>query len=796
MCSNPFGIVDNQLLFQCSRKKCGEQYCSSCVQAVRGSPPKRLFVCITCKNEVTPERNMLIEKHIIWKSMCKLYGIQSLLDLKEDSNRMSCDSILQNIGFRLIHLQSRLNTLQNKTAKENSINSTDEQLISDVKQLCANLRNLVGEVKKTDQGMDLRGIIVGDCLEKYKKAMKHFDRLCHVLVESMVKFQTVNNNVTSNVSHAHEQHIKELYRMNDLDKLPSEQNIKAIDGILEDIDFRRKCLSSSLESTALLLKDRIKLIENDLERAKKKLETISIVEEEFKYLRQCLQTIEGYIDAYDKLLRDDQLQDIPCSKFILLLEKMRVRTEELEIFNNFQQTGKLMRTWQNDYGKDDEFKPKVIDLFKAIEQDVKHLLDNTSCSYSLSYKVGVIGHGSVGKSALIMNLAEIKEYSSMIAVERSTFGYLQFDTLIYKGPDNGKIIPITFIDIEGATDTDESKSIGNYIELINKADCDMYIIVFDDLFNGHNDICQKHIENNLKRKCLLVRSKADLLFNQYFQQARQEKYEKTGSKDYHMKIALNKTRNHALKTFDDKRLNSKVYLTAAMCDDNLEGVSFAEFDINELKKKLNELAITDLRVGRICNLAIRAAITVVNTCFRRGYTVSQANYKWLAAGASIIPFLDELPAYFGREKIRQAFVIHDSCAATNAVCRTKNSVEQYLMERKLTVPKEYLISGEFKYLRPRKTDVQQKPNKERTSRNIPTLLSHKAVTIAGESFVVLGAVGKVAGDAARVLVPTAAATLRAVSIASIVVGAVLTPIFAAWSFYSTGQRMTEELHSI
>jgi hypothetical protein len=107
-----------------------------------------------------------------------------------------------------------------------------------------------------------------------------------------------------------------------------------------------------------------------------------------------------------------------------------------------------------------------------------------------------------------------------------------------------------------------------------------------------------------------------------------------------------------------------------------------------------------------------------------------------------------------------------------------------------------LISGEFKYLRPRKTDVQQKPNKERTSRNIPTLLSHKAVTIAGESFVVLGAVGKVAGDAARVLVPTAAATLRAVSIASIIVGAVLTPIFAAWSFYSTGQRMNEELHSI
>jgi hypothetical protein len=296
MCSNPFGIVDNQLLLQCSRKKCGEQYCHSCVQAVRGSPPKRRFVCITCKNYVTPERNTLIEQHIIWKSMCKLYGIQSLLDLNEDSDKMSCDSILQNIGFRLIHLRSRLDTLQKKLAKENSINSTDEQLISDVNKLCSSLKDLVEQIKKTDQRMDLRGIIVSDCLEKYKKAMKHFDRLCHGLVENMVEHQTVNNNVTSNVLDDHEQHIEELYRMNDLDKLSSVQNINAIDGILEDIDFRRKCLSSSLESTVLLLKDkpdRMKLVEKDiLMHMTNCYEIISFqkfyVQNLFYYLKRCV----------------------------------------------------------------------------------------------------------------------------------------------------------------------------------------------------------------------------------------------------------------------------------------------------------------------------------------------------------------------------------------------------------------------------------------------------------------------------------------------------------------------------
>jgi GTPase SAR1 family protein len=86
---------------------------------------------------------------------------------------------------------------------------------------------------------------------------------------------------------------------------------------------------------------------------------------------------------------------------------------------------------------------------------MQHLFTDYNWIYSLSYKVGVIGHGSVGKSALVMKLAEIEEFSSMIAVERSTFGYLQFDTLVYKDPENNKIIPISFIDIEGATDTDE-----------------------------------------------------------------------------------------------------------------------------------------------------------------------------------------------------------------------------------------------------------------------------------------------------------------------------------------------------
>jgi GTPase SAR1 family protein len=797
VCSNPFGIVDNQLLFQCSEAKCGEQYCNSCVQAIRGSPPKHSFVCITCKKEVTPERNMLIETHIIWKSMCKLYGIQSLLDLK-DSKSILCNPILKNIQIRRDHLKSRLDTIKSRLDSENnqgreqdSRSSFDKQLIDDVNNLYIVLENLTERLKEIDHEMRCRGIIVKSCLEKYKKAMKHFDRLCYTSTKSMVRPRSNDTTITTDVFDAEKEEIKQVYRMNGLDTLSSEQNIQAIDDILKDIDFREHWL--------LVLKNTMS--SSDINKVEKALKKISAVKEELNCLHGSLEAIKSYTDAYDKLLRDDQYPEIPCSKFILLLEKMRVRTEELEILNSFPQIGELMRIWQNDYGKDEEFKPKVIDLFKAIELDVQHLFTDYYWIYSLSYKVGVIGHGSVGKTAITMNLAEIKEYSSMIAVERSTFGYLQFDTLVYKDPDNNKIIPFSFIDIEGATDTDESESIGNYIELIKKADCDIYIIVFDNFFGDHNRICQEYIENDLKRKCVLVRSKADLLFNQYFRERTGENYEKTLSEKFDVDTVLGEIRNHASKTFDDKRLDSMIYLTAAVCGDNLKAADFAEFDMNKLKKKLVEFAMTDFREQRLCNLAIRAAITVVNTCFRRGYTVSQTKYKWLAAGASLIPFLDELPKSFGRKKIRQTFGIHDISAVTNTKHEAKDSFEEYLREKKLTVPNEYLRSGEFKYLRPRNTNeattnTNVQLNKGRTSRNTPIVLGHQALSIAGNSFVVLGTVGKVAGDAARIVAPTATATLRIVSIAGIVVGVVLTPIFAAWSFYSTGQRMNEELHSM
>jgi hypothetical protein len=69
-----------------------------------------------------------------------------------------------------------------------------------------------------------------------------------------------------------------------------------------------------------------------------------------------------------------------------------------------------------------------------------------------------------------------------------------------------------------------------------------------------------------------------------------------------------------------------------------------------------------------------------------------------------------------------------------------------------------------------------------------------ALRATGHIVARLGTIVSVSDDAARVIVPIAANSLRAISIAGIVVGIIFTPVFAAWSFYSAGKRMNKHLH--
>lgn len=757
---------------------------------------------------------MLIEQHIIWKSMSKLYGVQSLLDLLVDSKLQSCHTLKVSMNIRLIHLRAGLNTLKfwlespnnQKRNQEDSFRTfdalLDKQLIDNVEELCEKLDVLMNRVKETDQAM-LRDVDMQRCLKKYKEAMKQYDHLCDTLINAIKTLETNSNKVITNKVGTHKEHIREIYRMDALDKLSSKQEIEAIDDILQDIAFRKICLSSYFEvakSSATGKRNAIKSLEIDLGQAKEKLEVISIVEEELKYFRQKLQAVRGYVGEYDRLLRDKELNEIPGSKFIWLLESMRVRTEVLQMSEHFPKTTYLMEQWQDHYGKGDEFKPKAIDLFKTVEVEVKDLFDHRNWIYSVPYKIGIIGNNNVGKSALAIELANVKEFSPMIVTGRSTFGYLSFDTRHYKNPRaQQKVIPITFVDVEGATDNDESRSIGNYIDLIEKADCDLYIIVFDKPFDDHNRTCQNHIKM-LKRKYLLVRSNADLLFNKLFREENGEKYKNETSENPSIIRTLRRMTCVTLQTFDDDRLKSKVYFTAVVCDaDNLKHAPFAEFDLEKLKKQLVELAITDSRSQRIHDLIIRTVTTVINTCFRRGYVIAKTKYRVAAAVASIVPFADEAFIGRGNEKICQATGIHDHSWLTNVIRGTTNSLEMYLTDKGLIVPQNHLKSGHFKYLKPRATEqttIASEKSGTHEGKTTQCDNHHKNVGVAGQGVRIIGGVVSAADNIARFIAPSTSVVLRTVSKVGIVASVVVTPLFVFWSFYSTGERMSIELHSI
>ncbi|CAM4755321.1 unnamed protein product [Rotaria magnacalcarata] len=376
----------------------------------------------------------------------------------------------------------------------------------------------------------------------------------------------------------------------------------------------------------------------------------------------------------------------------------------------------------------------------------------------------------------MMALANIdKNVFSTVDIDRSTFNYLHFDTCSYRHPHSFKILPITFVDLQGATDVKAGETIGSYIELISIADCDLYLIAFDKPFSQHNRHCQEHIEKTLRRKCLLVRPKTDLLFSEFTKKKSNKEHAEDSMDDYDFKIALTDTRQHVSVSSDRGRVSNKIYLTAAGCDEMLKNSPLFTFDLEVLKKKFIQLAIKDTRAERMFKITFSALRTTINTCFRRGYIVSSTRYQWIAAACSLIPFLDEIPAYFGRDKISEAFGINNNSTETNTT-----SIKKYLIEKDFTVPKTYLNSDCFKYLycSKEKQSVANIPNNLNESLKLTEPWNSKVTSARPQN----------------VTTSLRHGAYNAVGRTAIVIGAVLTPVFALWSFYSTGKRMNEHLH--
>ncbi|CAF4279851.1 unnamed protein product [Rotaria magnacalcarata] len=231
--------------------------------------------------------------------------------------------------------------------------------------------------------------------------------------------------------------------------------------------------------------------------------------------------------------------------------------------------------------------------------------------------------------------------------------------------------------------------------------------------------------------------------------------------DYDFKTALTDRRQHISVSYDCGRLPDQIYLTAVGCDEMLKKLPLFTFDLEVLKTKFMRLAIKDTRAESMFKITSSALRTTINTCFRRGYIVSPTGYQWIAAACSIIPFLDELPAYFERDKISEAFGVHDNSMETNTLNNTATSIK-----KDFTVPKTYLISNCFKYLccNKEKQSVANIPNNLNESLRLTEPRNSKDTIARPQN--VTASLGHGACN---------------------VVGRLLTPVFALWS-------MNEHLH--
>ena len=693
--------------------------------------------------------------------MTKSYGTENFNKFLDEPKFISPQPIVQDLNFRQIHLKSRLDSFLNQCRKQTSNQDENERLKLEAKTLIDKLEELKREFEQIHLKLRQKGILVATIVENYRKNLKDFDKI-------LSNFHQINGN--------------DPFRMENLQKLPSDQNFTSINAIVDDFDFRKMNLSRILENES---------ISKELaEKVTKKLEKLENYAQELIWLRQMFREIRYQTEIYVRLLIDERQPDFYGSKFIFIMEELRIETERLEIGRNFPRTTELMNDWWKDFGSVDNFKPKVLDLCQSLEEDLKNCFRDRNSIYNVPLKIGVVGQTSVGKSALIMKIASLENYAAMINLERSTFGYLEFDVFLSDRISTERKIPITFIDIAGATDDDTSKSIGNYFELITNADCDLYMIVFDKPFNKQYQLWLDFIEKNLRRKVLLVRSKIDLSFGTFYKDITGKKFQSGTNDSYDIRLALEKTRQHAKTTFDEKQIETKIFLTAAGEENELKNEDFGQFDLEKLKGRIRNLAEKDLRIIRVEKLALNASKAAINTCFRRDYVVCQTKYRWLAAGASLVPFLDEVPAFFGREQIRQAFGVHDRSSMMNMYQKTKNSLEEYLLTHRFSVPKETFKSGYFEYLI--SNEKENSTNSSSSATRSSTFFPGPGVF--GTTFSVVGAIGQLFRDTLKAALPAATGVLKVVSLVGIIVGLVLTPVTAVWSFYSSGKRMNRHLH--
>jgi len=466
--------------------------------------------------------------------------------------------------------------------------------------------------------------------------------------------------------------------------------------------------------------------------------------------------------------------------YIGLCENLQLEISEAEYCSMFPKTNGKINEWLHQQGSANEFQPKLLDLFQIIEQD---LINQWSNPYLIvSTKIGVIGYTSTGKSSLINRLLGVKSLTeddaAPVSINKGTYFPLQFERkqpLIYPDDQKKKTV-VTFVDIQGVdkqeSSVDNETKEDGYLDEIRKADCDIYILVYDEKLREVQQNWIVYIEEILKRKCVLVRSKTDIDYLTKFQELSGTSFAGCEQKQ---RSEFESTIIEQLR-LDNSIESRAVYLVACdyspNSDDAVLLLKEQSFDYSKLLTELSRLAF-DACSYRIHALANRIIARAINTSFRRGYVLNILKYKVAAGFASIIPFGDQLPRYLSRDNIRDAFGIDDTLL-------------QYLTQF-------HLIIYNYKL----QTSVFDGCVEIRESQNNSKLDAKWVGRVAGTALVVSSGF---ADDIVRVAAPAATvlsgAARVAFTVATLGIGLVISAGVSAWSAVDSGKHIFSYINRI
>jgi GTPase SAR1 family protein len=476
-------------------------------------------------------------------------------------------------------------------------------------------------------------------------------------------------------------------------------------------------------------------------------------------------------NSYRQLISTTMDENDIGLQYISLCERLQLEISEAEYCSMFPKTHIKMTEWLREQGSADEFQPKILHLFQVIEED---LINQWSNPYlTARTKIGVIGYTSTGKSSLINRLLGVQrlteDSAAPVSNHKGTYFPLQFDRKepLVSPDDQKKKTFVTLVDIQGVEMKED-----NYLDEIYKADCDIYMLVYDEELRVEQQEWISYIEEGLKRKCVLVRSKVDINYLAKFKELSGLEFAKS-KRD--QRRQFEQTIIEQLRT-DNSIESRSVYLVACdyMPQSNDAHLLLEEqaFDFSKLFNELSRLSFNTCS-SRIHGLANRTIARAINTSFRRGYVLNVLKYKVAAGFASIIPFGDQLPRYLSRDSIRDSFGINEA-------------LFQYLTQFHLIIYNYKLQTSVFEKC----VEIKELQNNSK--------FDAKWIGRTAGTVLVVG--GGFTDDIVRVVAPTvtvlSGAARAVLTAATIGIGLIISAGVSAWSAIDSGKHIFSYINRI